>query len=466
MPTYSYGSWIPDLTTTAVIDATGALRLREALNVIPGPGCYEPQADVVVATNSLSATCMGAFACTDKNGIVNWFAGTSAELSRMHSNTLTWSVVSAGGGYALTSEDRWSFAKYGNRVFAAAVTNNLQHMTMSSGSSFSDVAGSPPRFRHIAVVKNFLLGAGTADDPQRVQWSGLDNPNTWTVDAATFADYQDLLGPGGWNTGIVVGLAGSDAVIMQERSVWRMLYVGEPYIFQIDPVENARGAIAPGSIVQAASYAYYLSDDGFYKFDGSTSVPIGMGRVDNTFLADVDMSRLDAISSIADAHRSIVLWHYKSVDGSSPNKILVYNWQMDNWSLLEQEGEYLWRSLNRSSGATELAVFDTSHRAATFTGTNKAATITTAEYQLSGGRSLVREVYPLIEGASPTVQLGYRPHVLVSNTVTAVISLNAYGYAPCRVDSRYFQSTQRVAAGSSWSHWKGMKINATPTGIR
>lgn len=467
MPLFTLGPWRPDLTDIAQLDDTGSLRLSEATNVVPGVGCYHPQPYQNAVTDTLTQTCQGAFACTDRDGNVNWFAGTASEIKRISSNTSTWSTV--GAGFGLSDEERWEFVRWDNQVFATAATDDLQFMTLAAGASFNPVGGAPPRFRHIAVVKNFLVGAGVATAPQRVQWSGIDNPQTWTVDATTMADFQDLLGPGGWNQGIIVGLAGADAVIMQEHAVWRMMYVGLPLVFQFDPVEAARGAIAAGSIVQSAGYAYYYSDDGFYQFDGTTSKPIGNGKVDEFFGKDVDDGYFNRISAIADANRPLIFWSYRSISGSVPDRILVYNWQVGEWSLIEQECHILWRALLRHAqpyGTPTNAIFTTASRGADFnTSSLRAATITTAEYQLNPtGRVLVTELYPVIETASPLTYVGHRANPTVTISTEAAVTMNAQGFAPLRVDDRLMRFTQETADLATWDKWRGFKLIFRPTG--
>lgn len=468
MPLYTFGPWCPDLTDIAALDDTGSMRLHEALNVVPSVGCYRPQASAVAVTDSLTTTCHGAFACTDRSGNVNWFAGTAADIKRISSNTATWSTV--GVGYALTDEIRWEFVRWGNQVFATAETNDLQFITMAAGTSFAAVGGAPPRFRHLGVVKNFMVGVGTVNDPQRVQWSGLDNAQTWTVDATTMADFQDLLGPGGWNQGIVVGLAGADAVIIQEHAVWRMLYVGLPLVFQFDPVESARGAIAAGSIVQSAGFAFYYSDDGFYQFDGVTSKPIGNSKVDRFFNQNNDFAYLYRVSAIADVDRNLIMWSYRSVANSTPSHILVYNWQTGDWSLVEQECALLWRSLSRHAqpyGIPNLSIFDTVSRVATMSGSNLGARITTAEYQFNpNGRTLLTELHPVVESASPTTLVSHRSNATVALTADSTVTVNAQGFAPLRIDDRYMQLTQEFGAAETWDKWRGLKLAMTATGRR
>ena len=39
-------------------------------------------------------------------------------------------------------------------------------------------------------------------------------------------------------------------VVAQERTLWRMTYVGPPLIFQFDEVERSRGLLTPGAASQ------------------------------------------------------------------------------------------------------------------------------------------------------------------------------------------------------------------------
>ncbi|CAB4192546.1 hypothetical protein UFOVP1244_37 [uncultured Caudovirales phage] len=466
MSFYQFGPWRPDLPDRAELDDSGTLRLIEATNVVPDSDSYQPQPEAAVVTDALSSTCQGTFCTRDDSGNVNWFAGTATGISRISSTTPIWEEV--GSGYALTEEDKWSFEKYGNQVYAATPTNDLQFITLSSGSTFSNVAGNPPRFRHIAIIRNFLVGAGTAEEPQRVQWSGIDNPQSWTLAAVTQADFQDLLGPGGWNQGIVVGLAGSDAVVFQERAVWRMMYVGTPFIFQFDTVENARGAVSSGSIVQSAGFAFYISSDGFYVFDGATSSPIGHGKIDEFFFRDADSSEFKKISSASDPNRSLVMWSYQSVNSGIPDKIIVYNWNVQEWSIINSECDIIFRGIRRHGspiGDSIFSGFDKLHKGVVFDGSNKSAVVSTAEYQLNkSGRCLVTQVYPIVETGLPNVEIIHRSNQSMSLSSEASSPVNQFGFCQTRTDDRLMRFRSSMNSGTTWSKWKGFKLNFTPTG--
>jgi hypothetical protein len=103
----------------------------------------------------------------------------------------------------------------------------------------------PPKARHIAVVRDFVV-LGNVDDgtarPNRVAWSAINNSADWAVSASTQSDIQDLQGDGGWVQKVVGGEYG---LVFQERAVWKMTYIGSPVIFQFDLIERSRGALPP-----------------------------------------------------------------------------------------------------------------------------------------------------------------------------------------------------------------------------
>ena len=287
-----FGPWTPD---TPDNDAGTA---PEAIGAVPGyGGAYEPQSGLNTFSTSLASTCLGAFACKSSSGTGYWFSGDATKLYKLDS--LTWSSVSAVGGYSVSSDGLWSFEQYGDSVYAVDHNDGLNVYTLGAGGVFSAVAGAPGG-RDLFVVSNFLCMLNTVDagtpNPQRVRWSGLDQPLSWTVDSVTQADFQDLLGNGGQNMAAAVGLVGADAAIFQQRAVWRMTYVGLPLIFEFAQAEGVRGTPAPNSLITIGGLTYYLAENGFAVFDGNASQPIGVGKIDRWFAADANPAYLHKIS--------------------------------------------------------------------------------------------------------------------------------------------------------------------------
>lgn len=487
-----FGEYMPD---APALGNAGATTVK---NVIPssGPG-YKPLNSLSAYSSALTAYCRGAYTGTDTDGVVRSYAGDATKLYRLVSTTMTDSSV--GGGYSCAADSYWEFAQFGNTVVASNFDNNPQQIDLTSGTSFANLSGSPPRFRHVAVIRDFLVVGNTFDStdgnvPYRVRWPGIGTITSWTVSASTQADYQDLSGNGGWVQSVIGNR--EFGYVFQERAVWQMVYVGSPTVFDFQKIEDARGAFAPRSTIEVGGVVFYLADDGFYMLVGSQSIPIGAGKVDKTFLAELNDDYLHRVTAAAIPNDKVVIWSYpgsSSSDGT-PSKCLLYNWASKKWCFAEFNHELVYRAqslgvtldgldainaqLDQLSfsldskvwmgGKLQLAAFDTDHKLSFFTGTAQSAVIETGEYQfVPGQRAEVTEVVPLVDGGTHTVQIGTRETQAGTVSWGSAINENSSGKCPARSNSRYHRF--RVNNTGSFTDAMGVEVpdeNIIPVGSR
>lgn len=376
----------------------------------------------------------------------------------------------------------------------------------SGGSITPTIQTIAPVARYSAVVRNFLCLANTNDatggnQPQRVWWSALNDPTNWPTPGTAAAaqvqsDYNDLFGDGGWIMGIVGDLGTADGAVFMERAVYRMVYAGPPAVFYFFRAEGARGCPAPGSIVQVGPLVYYLGRDGFYVFDGTQSRPIGVNKVDKYFYSNVDQTNLARIVGVCDPINKLVIWAWPDTSATSgtPNHLLIYNWDLDRWSIADLTIETL--VLAMSSGQTIdgwtatygtldavpaipfdsrvwtggkdlLGAFDTSHMLNFFNGSALQATIDFAEVQpFPGQLMLTKNARPLVDGGTPQVVLGTRNRTVDSISYGSAVSINSLGTAPQRALGRYVTGRAIIPAATIWTHCSGLELEGTPTGVR
>lgn len=480
------GEWLPDIQDMNNLGAT------VATNVIPYASSYGSFASPVIYSNALTARCRGATAVRDNTGFANNFAGDASKLYRLSS--AVWSDVSKVGGYVTGTEEIWEYVPYGNTLIATNYSDVPQAWTLGSSAIFADLAGTPPRARTIAVVKDFVMMGNTNDSfgvrPNAVRWCAIDTPTTWTIGTSQ-ADSQVLA-----NAGAVRKIvSGEYAVILCENSIYRLTYVGTPAIFQSDEVAPNRGCVSQGSVANFGNLIFFLSDDGFYVFDGNTATPIGANKVDKFFWTDIDQASLHRINTSVDPINKIVMWSYPGSGSSSgtPNKILVYNWQISRWSIIEQQHQIINRSMSEgytletidalignpdtgayadvsvdsrqfTGGKVLLSCFDTSNKLANFTGAAKSATVETGEIQLSPGkRSLVNNTRPMYEGAATvSVTIGSRNKPSEAISYGTPVTQNSEGECNLFSDSRYHRA--RLITSGEFKHLYGLDFDAVPAG--
>lgn len=455
-----FGEYSPDVPP---LGSTGSANIK---NVTPQVAGYGPLNSIEAYSSALSNYCRGAFTAVDNDGSIRSFAGDETKLYRISGTTPT--DASQVGGYTSAADSYWEFAQFGTNVIASNFDEAPQTMDLA-GTTFSDLTGTPPMFRHVGVVRDFLVVGNTFDAidgnvPYRVRWPGIGTTTSWTVSASTQADYQDLQGNGGWVQSIVGGR--EIGHIFQERAIWQMRYVGSPVVFDIAQIEDARGAFAPRSTISVGGTIFYLSDDGFYMLAGGQSVPIGAGKVDKTFLAELNDDFLHRVTAAAIPNDKIIIWSYPgsgSVDGT-PDKCLLYNWVSKKWCFAEFNHELLYRAqsvgvtleeLDAISGSVDslpfsldskvwmggklqLAAFNTDHEQSFFTGTALSAVMETAETQLiANKRAALNEVVPLVDGGTHTVEVGTRETQASTVSYGPVSVENASGVCPVRSNARY-----------------------------
>jgi len=480
------------------------------LNVIPRTSkSYGPFPSMAVYSSALTARCQGAIAELDTAGNVFNFAGDATKLYRLGSGSATWGDVSrlVGGAYATPAEGQWHFTFMNGRVIATNYIDDPQGFLIDTDTNFSRLSTGAPKARYCAVIKNFLMLANTTDgtfgnQPQCAWWSALNDPTNFptlgtAAAAAVQSDSQNLYGDGGWIQGIVGNLGTADGAIFMERAVWRVIYSGPPGIFYFLPAEGVRGTPAPGSIVQLGALVYYLGEDGFYAFDGTTSVPIGLDRVDKYFFANVDQSNLFRINADVDPINKLVIWAvpFAGNTNGNPNVLMIYNWALKKWSMAQVDTEMLLRSLTFgytldgldatgytldtlpfsldsrvwTGGKVTLAGFDTAHKLNYFNGASMAATLQTSEGQpIPPRRVLISRALPTVEGqgSSPSVAVITRDRLIDPQVAGAYVAINSLGYCPQRAAGRFVRYNIQMPAADPWIQMQGVDIDVVPIGER
>lgn len=496
------GDYLPDLPD---YNAGGANMI---LNVYPRtPTSYGPIPSPSVYSSALSSRCQGSVAIIDPTLNIELFAGDASKLYELTSGSNTWADVSKVGGYSTPSDIQWKFEQYNGFVTATNYADPIQVFQIGTSTAFADLSADAPKAKYMAFVKGFLVVANTTDgtfgdQPQRVWWPALNDPTNWPTPGSTAAaqvqsSYNDVFGTQGDIHGLVGNLGNADAAVFFRFAVWRMVYSGPPNTFDFFPAEGVRGCPAPNSIVQFGNLCFYLGEDGFYSFDGMNSRPIGANKVDLTFYADVDQSYMDRIIGAADPQRKQILWAYPGTGSSNgiPNKILIYNWNIDKWSLAEITCENISRLLTLGytldelytvlgyllddvpasldsplwiGGQIILSMFDTSHRLNFFTGPNLAATVDTSESQLfSGRKARLKNARAIVDGqVVPSVAISFRDRQVDNRSYTSPIAMNSLGTSPVRCSGRYISGRITLPANSDFTNITGLELEATVAGTR
>jgi len=480
-----FGEWLPDQPDFQNVGAT------EAKNVMPSASGYTPIKALEALSGAADNRIRGIFPAKDTSSNIKLFAGDAGKLYLFDATDSGLDDVSKSGGYSLQSEDYWRFVQFGNRVIAAGGINApTQQFVVGTDTAFSDLTGCP-KAKFVANVRDFVMTAhidesGTTT-PYRVRWSAINDATSWTI-GTDQADSQDIA-----DAGEITGLVGGEyATILLERAIVRATYVGTPLIFQFDKVETTRGCQFPGSVANVGHTVFYLSNDGFYAFDGQQSTPIGAEKVNRWFFDEFDAQNSERLSCAVDPKNQVVMWSFVSNSATAvePDKVLIYNYALQRWSYGEFETEFLAPYFtagytvetldNISSSIEDLPasldsdlykgggyIFGGSKdkKLHSFTGSPIAATVETAEFALGQNRhAVVNRVIPLTQGGAVTVQVGTRNRQTDQQSFGTAASLNTQGFCPTRAQGRFH--TVRCNLTGNWKFAQGVDIDGKVLGER
>ena len=501
-----FGEWKPDQPD---FGSGGSLLCR---NVIPGPGVsdYKPVRDLVnISTNALDNVCLGATTARDKDNNLFVYAGNETKLYELRDNAFT--DESKAGGYSTGAEDVWEFAVWDRdqRVIATNFSDPIQVIGTGTGTTslFSDLITSTnkPTAKHIDVVRDFLVLGHTNDTtdgvrPSRVWWSAIGNEEDFDPNATTQSDFSDLPS-GGWVQRIVGGA--EYGVIFQESLIRRMEYVGSPVIFDLPAADRRRGTPIPNSVISFGRNVFYISEEGFFVFNGSSSEPIGNSRVDSEFWRIFDLGNKTKVSAGIDLINKLVCWGFP-VSSDQPNTIFCYKWDQGRWSeIRDVDFDIIFNGRNQGftldgldavstnidtlspsldsdvwkGGKSYSGAFTRTHELASFDGDTLQALIQTGEQQLTPFRnSILSDVRPLVEidrsrastfngGAFDIqVQVSTRDRLDATPIDHAAVSLNASGEANIDLKARYHRIATVIPAGADWLHARGVSVHKSDGG--
>lgn len=452
-----------------------------ALNVRPRADGWGPMPSLTPYTQALPGECLGAVYTRNSDGIISIFAGTKTALYRFNTGTLAWDDISrtTGGPYNVPDGDNWCFTYYGRSLGATNIANEPQIFDTEAGLTFANLAGSPPKAKFCWVAGDFFVLGHLDGFPERVQWSGLNNVEHWTV-GEQGADYQTFPDGGEVQGGITDRLG---AFVMQRDSIRYMQFdSASNYTFTFQAVNPKRGAVSPLSIVQIGPQDFlYLSEDGFFR--GAAGTPIGAEVVDSWFLGDeLDVDAISLVQGVSDPYEKIVWWKYRTQVGTQ--RLIGYDWQLGRWCYSDAPVGYLmstltpgltWDALSTFYGSIDAVVepfdsrffkggrpsfsaFGLDNRLGFFTGLSLEATIETATMELSPGqRSFVYGLRVVTDAPTVSVAVGTADyHGGAVSWKAANSGSSVTGVLPARANGKLHRFRATIPAGTDWDYLHGI----------
>jgi hypothetical protein len=470
----TFGEWLPD--QPGLIGA-----LTAAQNVYPKAVGYGPVSEEVDYSDAAGQDLNNIASAFDSNGTVKLFAGGSTKLFLFNSADKSLDDVSAT---TYSTVSRWRFTQFGNSLIAASSANTMQRYDLTTTGNFQVLDTGAPKAAYVTVVRDFVVTGYQQNYKNRVQWSGIDDPTTWSSSAVTQSDFQDL--PDG---GDVRGVTGGEfGIVLLERSIYRMSYIGTPFIFQFDNISRNLGCYEANSVVQYQGITYFLADDGFYACDGQGIVPIGAEKVNRFFFANVDEGVIERMSAAVDPFRNLVVWGYPSI--SDTYRLLFYHVPTKRWSYADTAVNRIANTATPGASLEDLDIFSASidalgfslddrqwlggkmvfggvsgQKVITFGGANKAARIDTQDISQDQNTTMITLAKPLIDNGSASIGVASRLTLNQDISYSTAVAASSENRVGLRSIGKYHR-LRVFPSGNNWQTAVAVDVETQPAGNR
>ena len=185
--------------------------------------------------------------------------------------------------------------------------------------------------RHVIVLgADPIVGSARtgSSDPLLIAFSDQESATEWGPTATNTAGDIRLSS----GSQIVGGLrARQEILVWTDTSLYSMQFVGAPFTFGVNLINENVGMISPNAAVNAPDGVYWMARDGFYKYTGSVQrVPCS---VLNYVLDDLNNTQSFKIFAFSNKEFNEIGWFYASSGSDDIDRYINYNYLENVWSI-------------------------------------------------------------------------------------------------------------------------------------
>ena len=165
------------------------------------------------------------------------------------------------------------------------------------------------------------IGDTTTQDNMFIRFSDQEAINNYTIQATNTAGSQRLQD----GTKIVGSIVAKENILVwTDNALYTMKFVGAPFTFGFEQVGTNCGLIGKNAAIEIDGVAYWMSNNGFFAFDGTVnSLPCS---VEDYVFDDVDTTKGQQICAGLNNLFTEVTWWYPSQGSDFNNRSVAYNY--------------------------------------------------------------------------------------------------------------------------------------------
>ena len=254
-----------------------------------------------------------------------------------------WGAGTWGSATALTETDQlrlWSHDAFGEDLIinprnggiyywdeSSGLSNRAVNITALAGANLAPTKGIQTIVsdidRHVIVLgADPIVGSARSGsiDPLLIAFSDQESATEWEPTSTNTAGSLRLSA----GSQIVGGLRSrQETLIWTDTALYSMQFVGAPFTFGINLINENVGLISPNGAINAPDSVYWMARDGFYSYSGSVSRLTC--SVLNYVLDDFNQGQAFKVIAFTNREFNEVGWFYPSGSSSENDRYVVYN---------------------------------------------------------------------------------------------------------------------------------------------
>ena len=293
-------------------------------------GCTRGAKGTAVAGTTGSAHSDGT---TVSNATTYTGWGSAVNASNLTLEPGLWSLNNWGEVLVATIANGKTFTW--NSGIAARLTTRASGTTTSYKTALVGTEGNPtasrltvvsPTTRHlIHLGTETTIGTPSSQDDMFIRFSDQENLNVYEPTVTNAAGSQRLQ-DGTRIMGAIV--AKENILVWTDNALYTMKFVGAPFTFGFDQVGTNCGLIGQNAAVEIDGVAYWLSNNGFFMFDGT--VKTLTASVEDYVYNDFDTTKGQQVYAGINNLYTEVVWYYPTEGSTYNDRYVVFNYGESN----------------------------------------------------------------------------------------------------------------------------------------
>ncbi len=317
-----------NVTSNSGLPATGTIAVGNELITYAGKG-----------TNTLTGITRGAFGTatvgtsngqahsngatvTDASNFTGF--GSAVEASKVTLEPGLWSLSNFGQVLVATIANGKTFtwnSGIAARLTTRASTTTTNFQTTNNPTATRVTLVSPTTRHLIHLGTETTIGDTSTQDDMFIRFSDQEDINDYTPTAINSAGSQRLQD----GTKIMGSLKAKEVILVwTDNALYTMKFIGAPFTFGFEQVGTNCGLIGKNAAVEIDGAAFWMSNNGFFMFDGTVkSLPCS---VEDYVYDQADTTKGQQITAGLNNQFTEVVWYYPSTSSDYNDQYVVLNY--------------------------------------------------------------------------------------------------------------------------------------------